>query len=161
MPNVFVDVVKELEDRLTTAQGDGLNLSSIKSVKVGPRSEVNAQVNMPLVRISLEDIAEETQTNIKESATMVIVVDVFDKKYDENSDNILFDSDNSSGFLYLVESVMDTIYEDTSENLDRCLGGTKILGMSVSNFRYTKGIIMATISIRVQTSYYTANGRQS
>jgi len=136
----YTDIIQEIYTRLNTATGEGKKLSNIKSVKVGVRSVVEDNYILPSILIDIEQIGENyngTGQNLKRGQILLNIL-VVDKISNKDATNIIYTTGTpETGFLALIETIMDVISEDTSQNIDPQLNQNSLssIDLQVTNFQ--------------------------
>ncbi|KKN68376.1 hypothetical protein LCGC14_0452520 [marine sediment metagenome] len=160
---VYVDVIEEFNNRLTTAQGSGKKLERVKEVFVGQRTHIDTSLDMPSITLSISSGAEVFSGQNRKRASFVVVVSVIDRIVSENDKNLYFDSIAQTGFMFLVESVLDVIMETTTQALDPRLNQNSYKSSDPITFgeveKFTDGFLKVDIFVTINTREYLINER--
>jgi vesicle coat complex subunit len=162
---VFVDVLEEFNNRLTTAQSVGKKLETVKEVYVGQRTHIDSTLDMPSLALTLSTGEEVFSGQNRKRASFVVVVSVFDKVNSENDKNLYFDIGAQTGFLFLVERVLDVIMETTAQILDPRFGQNSYKSSDPISFgeieKLSDGYLQMDISITMHTREFLINERSA
>ena len=122
---VIVDLVEEVRDRLATAQSSGA-LTSVKAVRVCDLNEARKNTDFPFINIRVlsgEETAEYQATGFIDS--LQIEVRLFHSKLaDLSTDNMLYKTGDSTGVLFMLETVLNVIDKNTSDVLELNMNAT-------------------------------------
>jgi hypothetical protein len=115
---VLVDLVEEVRDRLATAQSSGA-LTSIKAVRVCDLNEARNNSDFPFINIRLLSGAEEPayQANGFIDTLQIEVKLLHSKLADLSTDNMLYKTGDSTGALFMLETILNVIDKDTLGSL--------------------------------------------
>lgn len=169
---LYTNIIKELEDRLRAAQEPGRKLERVKKVLVGTRSKIEGLVDLPVVMITWDDLVsgnflgEEVAANNMIVESLSLILTIRDGLKNGQADNILFDYQETTGILYLIEDVLDTLYNNVDGVLEPHLNNRIIAKMRLDDFSLGKipdndKQVEATIRLSMVCKLFTLNSRGS
>ena len=155
-------IVDEIAARLTDASATGKKLAGIR-VYVGPRQIVETLAETPSVVVSFRSIEEIWESGRQHylGADVGVTITV---KLGLQSDRITnLYTDTTSGFIYLVEKILDVLNETESQVLDPRLGGnaSRHMRCRVGEVRTEGNFLISDIELDIKTADYLVNGRNA
>lgn len=132
----MVNVIKEINNRLSTAIGSGKELYNlVNAVYVGARDRVEMPADLPIIVIRFMS-ADETYLNQAMNASqkeinMKIDIELISNK-EQSSGTYYTVGSSTTGFLVALENTVDVIEKTTAGVLDLSLGGALFRPMQVT-----------------------------
>lgn len=167
----YVNLFVELISRLTAAQASGKKLDStltdgLKLLEIGPRSDVMGINEMPSIVI---DISNSQFTEAYDGALRMMRASVdidLIVKYpttDQTMTNRYFDTSNSTGALFFIQTLLDVINENTSQSIDPRLGqnSTRPILATVGPFETHANFLLINVKLSAETQRFTINARST
>lgn len=157
MPNSYVDALNELLTRLTRGKTSG-SLTAVKSITIGKTNTVEGDIDFPNINIVVNGISDLSIGGNKQNrGTMNITLKITDKNVDTTQSNLLFNTGDSTGILYLIENILDEVYEDVSGSV--CGISGPLMNPEIGAIETRNNIISCEISLTVSTARYQINER--
>ena len=170
---VYVTVMNEIVNRLTTAQGSGKKLDSttamgLKQFVIGERSAVDGINAMPAILLTMSNtnILETYEGTIRPNKIKSDVSVTLLIKYgltDEHATNRYFKTSDSTGILYFIEKVLDVLNETTGQVIDPRFGqdAVKPSKAIIGAFQPHSNYIICELQINFQTAMFAINNRSA
>lgn len=158
----IVDLVEEVRNRLSTAQASG-SLTGVRAIYVGDASRARKLTDMPLINLSVLSGADEpTAHKARFTSDLNLEVLILHPKLaDDTTDNQLYKTSDSSGALFLIETVLNVLDKDTSGDLDLLFNSKSYnlvnYNWEIDNSFETYYEIILTVNIK--TAEFTAGSR--
>ena len=166
--NVYVNVFKELENRLTTAMDSG-KLTELKTIVMGQRTFAKGPVEKPSLTGSTGDpFVEEEYTGTEQytkSAFLNIKLQLLYAIADKNVDNLYYNSaDPPVGIIPLIEEILDVLCETTGQALDPqfAQNSRKSIDIKVGTIeKLSDNSLKCDIELQFNINNFRINGRYS
>lgn len=118
-----VDLLDEIYSRLNTAIGVSGALYGVKRIRVGSTEEARKDNDLPIINVSLESGEElANYPNRMAFDDMVFEISIITPKLSSGT-NLLYNTSNGTGALYLLEKTLNVIDKNTSGVVDNTFGG--------------------------------------
>lgn len=162
--NAYTKVAKELYNRLTTAAQAGNKLSDVVRVYMGQRKYTFQGKDLPAIVVPFEDFSETFELGHcrnHKGAFLSFSIDIIYQVKDDREENLLFvDGDPDSGFIPLIERVLDVLSETTALKIQ-----PRISDDSEKSFDLTgeitrqEDMLICSITLVASTEKFLINGR--
>lgn len=153
-----VDLINEIYSRLNTALSG--SLSVVKRVRVGAIEEARKENDLPIINIQLVGGLEVADhPNRRFTDDMRINITLVHSKL-ANSTNSLFKTSDSTGALYVFETMLNVLDKNTSGTAENTFSSNANF---LRQYQYTveeeAGVIVITAEIGVKTKYFALGAR--
>jgi hypothetical protein len=167
--NVYVDLLKEIVSRLSTATGAGKKLAEIENFQVGKRASVKEQVKKPAMTLYTPDgdFLVENYVGLggqyKKSAEVTMLIELLYAIPDTTVTNLYYDSATPpAGILPLIEKTLDVISETVAQVLDPQMNqnSRKAVKLTVDGItKLSDATLRAVIILGFDMNDFSINGR--
>jgi hypothetical protein len=133
--SVYNDIITEIANRLTTAQGVGKPLANVKTVQVGHRKTVESLDQLPIITILVNSINEGNWAIMNGAGhygNLELSLLVHYGLSSERASNIYSD------FVTLLETIANTVYKNTAGNFDPTLNNKLVESFTLEGGRIEK-----------------------
>lgn len=157
---IKVNVINEIYSRLNTAISGGGALVGVKRIRIGSVEEMRKENDFPIINIQLLSGREEANLpNRQARDEMRVEVLLVHKKLAETN-NTLFKVADTTGAIYILEKILNTIDKNTAGSVDNTLNLTAdfIIGYEY-DIDESNGVIEVRIVVSVKTKSFFLGGR--
>ena len=163
---VIVSLMEDIKGRILGAMEDDGTLEDIKRFNIGSFDETRKPNDMPIINMRLtagEDKAKST-SNISVNKPIIEII-LMDNKLalipTETNNNDLYKTSDSSGILFLFESLLNALDLTTSGGVDITFGGTaddlRVITYDIDDSQ--EGLYKIVINIDVETKQFSNGDR--
>jgi hypothetical protein len=157
---VTVDVIEEVRNRLETAIGAGNALVGVKRVRVGSTEEARKMNDFPIINIDLKAGTLDPRF-MRTGNVDILNIDILlvVNKLSSTS-NLLYKTSDSTGSLYLLEKLLNTIEKNISGVVDLTFNG-KVNNLKRYTYNITEDndVVECLVSLELETRQFLLGGR--
>lgn len=165
MADAIIDPLKELVDRINGEITSGGKLENVTFFQGYRRKVTTHQEAKSIIMNFMGGIENYDGGGYKQKvADWEVSFMLTDKIDNQDANNLIFDSDNETGFLYFIQDFLDTIHTKTDRStLDAKLNdeAREPMKITLNPVEFDQGEMMMQIDVTFKIQPFTINTRRS